>query len=302
MVSRLARLFARPSRVRYRRLGNAIVFSAEGIPGNAMVAGVVATKWPVRFRLAWFVLRTGYWVPRTFLPDVYSDDALICFNSHAFMDDPAFKRSYQRGVRAIGGKDFYHWEWRFQVGMWAAISASQLEGDFVECGVSHGFLSSAVMDRLDWDRLGKTYYLLDTFEGMDPRFVTAGERDAGALTKSQAALDFGMYAGSADSVRANFSEWRNQRVIAGTVPETLDEVDATAVAFLHIDMNCAPPEVAALRYFWPRLTPGAFVLLDDYAQRGRDEQRLAMDALAAELGVPICAMPTGQGLLIKPAR
>lgn len=67
-------------------------------------------------------------------------------------------------------------------------------------------------------------------------------------------------------------------------------------------MNCAPPEVAALRFFWPRLTPGAFVLLDDYANRGRDEQRRAMDEVAAEFGVKICTLPTGQGLLIKPAR
>jgi hypothetical protein len=66
-------------------------------------------------------------------------------------------------------------------------------------------------------------------------------------------------------------------------------------------MNCSPPEVAALRFFWPRLIPGAFVLLDDYAQRGRDEQRLGMDAVARELGVTICTLPTGQGLLMKPA-
>jgi hypothetical protein len=157
------------------------------------------------------------------------------------------------------------------------------------------------MEHLDWDRLGKTFYLLDTFAGLDPRFITDGEREAGALEKNQAALEYGTYVSSVDSVRANFAEWQNQRIIAGAVPETLDQVDTTAVAYLHIDMNCAPPEIATLRHFWPRLTPGAFVLLDDYANRGRDEQRIAMDELAAELGVSICALPTGQGLLIKPA-
>jgi hypothetical protein len=262
----------------------------------------VAKSWSIKFRLAWLALRTAYWVPRTLLPNVYSNDALICFNSHAFLDDPAFQRAYQRGARALNGKDFYHWEWRVHVGLWAADSASKLDGDFVECGVSYGFLSSAIMEYLDWDRLGKTFYLLDTFAGLDPRFVTAGEREAGALKKNQAALDFGMYVDSVESVRANFAQWRNHRIIAGAVPETLEEVDARAVAFLHIDMNCAPPEVATLRYFWPRLSPGAFVLLDDYANRGRDEQRVAMDEVASELGVLICEMPTGQGLLIKPAR
>lgn len=266
-----------------------------------MSAVRVSRQWPLKFRLMWLALRTGYAIPRTFLPDVYSDDALICFNSDAFRDDPAFRRAYQRGVRSLGGEDFYHWEWRFHVGLWAAESASKIEGDFVECGVSHGFLSSAVMQHLDWDRLDKTFYLLDTFGGMDPRFVTDVERETGSLEKSQAAIDFGIYANSVESVRKNFAEWQNVRIIAGTVPETLDQVDTNAVAYLHIDMNCAPPEVAALRHFWPRLTPGAFVLLDDYAQRGRDEQRLAMDAVARDLDVPICTLPTGQGLLIKPA-
>jgi hypothetical protein len=150
--------------------------------------------------------------------------------------------------------------------------------------------------------LGKTFYLLDTFAGLDPRYITAGERRSGSLKKSEQSLRHGIYVGSVHRVRANFAQWRNQRIIVGAVPETLDQVDARAVAFLHIDMNCAPPEVAALRFFWPRLSPGAFVLLDDYANRGRDEQRVAMDALASELGVAICALPTGQGLLIKPAR
>ncbi|MBN3458564.1 class I SAM-dependent methyltransferase [Mycobacterium sp. DSM 3803] len=264
------------------------------------MVSAVAKRWPIWFRLAWMGLRTAYWVPRTVLPDVYADDGLVCFNGHAFVNDPEFRRAYQRGVRALGGKDIYHWEWRVHVGLWAAANATKVNGDFVECGVSYGFLSSAVMEYLDWDRLGRTFYLLDTFAGLDPRYVTAAEREAGALEKSQAALDYGTYVTSVDSVRANFAQWKNHRIIAGAVPDTLEQVDTDAVAFLHIDMNCAPPEVATLRHFWPRLSPGAYVLLDDYANRGRDEQRVAMDSVASEFGVKICALPTGQGLLIRP--
>lgn len=261
----------------------------------------VANPLSARARLLLWWVRSEYSLARRLLPDVYANDALLTFNSHAFLNDPAFRRAYQRGARALGAADWYQWQWRVHVGLWAAASASRLDGDFVECGVGYGFLSSAVMEYLDWDRLDKTFYLLDTFAGIDPRFISENERRAGALEKSQLNLRNGMYVTGADRVRANFSQWRNHRIIVGAVPETLDQVDARAVAFLHIDMNCAPPEVAALRFFWPRLSPGAFVLLDDYANRGRDEQRLAMDALAGELDVPICALPTGQGLLIKPA-
>ncbi len=265
-----------------------------------MVAAV-ASGLSAKTRVWLLAVRFEYWLARTLLPKVYANDALICFNSYAFVDDPAFQRAYKRGARALGGEDWYQWQWRVHVGLWAASSASKLKGDFVECGVSYGFLSSAIMEYLDWDRLGKTFYLLDTFSGLDPRYITATERAAGALETSKHHVETGMYVSSVDSVRANFAEWQNQRIIVGAVPETLDQVDATAVAYLHIDMNCAPPEVAALRYFWPRLTPGAFVLLDDYANRGRDEQRLAIDEVARELGVSVCMLPTGQGLIIKPA-
>lgn len=245
-------------------------------------------------------MRKEYGLARALLPDVYANDALVCFNSHAFLQDPAFQRAYQRGVRAIGGTDWYPWHWRVHVGLWAASSASKVEGDFVECGVSYGFLSSAIMEYLDWDRLGKTFYLLDTFAGLDPRFVSTEERDSGALEKSDELVRNGVYVSSVDSVRANFAQWQNQRIIQGSVPDTLEQVDSDAVAYLHIDMNCAPLEIATLRHFWPRLSSGAFVLLDDYANRGRDDQRIAMDELARELGVQIVALPTGQGLIIKP--
>lgn len=276
-------------------------FGVDEVPSSVKVAAV-ATGLDAKTRLLMWWVRTEYWLARALLPDVYASDGLISFHNDAFLDDPGFQRAYQRGARALPDPDWYQWQWRVHVGLWAAENASKLDGDFVECGVSYGFLSSAIMEHLDWDRLGKTFYLLDTFAGIDPRFVTDTERQSGEVERSQSKLRNGMYVSGVDGVRSNFAEWQNHRIIVGAVPETLDQVEARAVAYLHIDMNCAPPEVAALRHFWPRLTPGAFVLLDDYANRGRDEQRAAMDALAVELGVPICALPTGQGLLIKPAQ
>jgi hypothetical protein len=82
----------------------------------------------------------------------------------------------------------------------------RLDGDFVECGVNYGFLSSAVMEFLDWDRLGKTFYLLDTFAGIDPGSIAAGERRAGTLDNNQKHLRDGFYVSSVDGVRANFAQ------------------------------------------------------------------------------------------------
>ena len=100
-------------------------------------------------------------------------------------------------------------------------------------------------------------------------------------------------------MRANFAEWPNAIVVQGAVPDVLPAVDASSIAFLHLDMNCAYPERAALEYFWDRLSPGAFVLLDDYAYHGFESQAEAIDAVARSLGFDVLSLPTGQGLIMK---
>jgi hypothetical protein len=232
------------------------------------------------------------------VPGSYLQDGLISVHNHDFMQDPAFAVAYARGVAAAGMD--YFWHWRVHIGLWAASTGARLAGDFVECGVNAGFMASAIMRYLDWNRLDKDFYLLDTFTGLDPRYVSEPERAEGILDKNAKMLEAGFYVTDVAAVERNFSEWPRARIIVGSIPETLERVAAKAVAFLHIDLNCAPPEVAALERLWDRLSPGAPVLLDDYAYRGYGQQKLAMDALAARLGVRIASLPTGQGLLLRP--
>jgi hypothetical protein len=230
---------------------------------------------------------------------IYDQDGLKSIHNHEFMDDPVFQKAYQRGVRAAGTD--YRWHWRVHVGLWAASCSSKLDGDFVECGVNRGFLSSAIMEYLKWDTLGKHFYLLDTFKGLDERFVSKEEKEGGVIEKSKHLLDTGFYVSGIDSVKANFSEWKNVTLIEGAIPDTLPQIQAERIAYLHLDINCAPPEIAAIEFLWERLVPGAFILLDDYAYQGYRPQKIAMDGFARRKRLKVLSLPSGQGLLIKPA-
>jgi hypothetical protein len=215
------------------------------------------------------------------------------------MRQPGFIRAYQRGVKAAG--EDYNWHWRVHVGLWAAAVAAKLPGDFVECGVNRGFLSSAIMEYLDWNSQDRQFFLLDTFKGLDLRYVTGEEIDGGALDKNKAAIESGFYTLDVEPVRRNFAEWKNVKIVAGAIPETLSQITSNQIAFASIDMNCSPPEVAAMEYLWPRLVAGAIVVLDDYAYYGYRTQKVAMDQFARQKGVTVLSLPTGQGLLIKPS-
>jgi hypothetical protein len=233
------------------------------------------------------------------LPAIYAQDGLISVHTHEFMDDPEFVRAYARGVQAIGGSDTYQWHWRVHVGLWAARIGCRLDGDFVECGVNRGFMSSAIMEYLDWNSRNKDFYLLDTFTGLDQRFLSQTKSGSASAKKNAADLKSGFYVSGAAGVRANFAEWPRARIVEGSVPDTLEAITSTHVAYLHLDMNSASPEVAAIEHLWSRIVPGAPILLDDYAYLGFTPQKRAMDTFAQAHGVYVCSLPTGQGLIIK---
>jgi hypothetical protein len=222
----------------------------------------------------------------------YDQDGLRSVHNHDFMTDRLFCKAYRRGCDADSD---HRWHWRIHIGIWAAVTASRLEGDFVECGVNRGFLSSAIMEFLDWNSMEKTFYLLDTFAGLAPDQSSPEE-----LKKGEAMTAKGFYCKGVDPIQRNFSQWHNVRIIQGTVPQTLDQVDTQKVAYLHLDMNCAKPEAAAIDFFWKRLVPGAVVLMDDYAYWGYEPQKHALDQFASQNGLLIASLPTGQGLLMKP--
>jgi len=195
----------------------------------------------------------------------YEFDGLHTVHNHDFMEDDRFKRAYQRGVQAAG-KD-YQWYWRVHIGLWAAATAIKLPGDFVECGVNRGFLSSAIMQQHDWDKTKRMFYLLDTFQGIDAKYLSELEIKGGVLERNQSEINSGFYTQNLKEVEDNFA--------------------------------CTEPEVAALDYLWPKLVCGAVVLLDDYAYFGYQPQKSGMDEWAKLHDIAIASLPTGQGLIVK---
>ncbi len=228
----------------------------------------------------------------------YFQDGLFTLHSDHFRADPEFRAAYARGVKASRGVDPV-FEWRVHVALWAAQTALHTQGDFVECGVNAGFISSAIMNRLQWNTLDRRFYLIDTFSGPVLGQYSQDEIQHQRLSIALRALKAGAYVTDMNRIHSNFSEWPNAIVVQGAIPEILGRVEFGAVAFLHIDLNCAPPEQKTLEFFWDRLSPGAVILLDDYAYYGHDCQRDAIDSIAKARGANILSLPTGQVLIIR---
>jgi hypothetical protein len=229
---------------------------------------------------------------------VYDQNGLRSIHNHEFMTDQEFLRAYNRGIKAVGCD--YQWHWRVHVGLWAVASAAKLVGDFVACGVNRGFMNSAIMTLMDWDSTGRTFYLLDTFAGLDERYISPGEKASAIMERNAQEIASGSYTLDINLVRDNFSEWKNVKIIVGSIPETLHAITSEQIAFLHLGPQLLTARGCCNGDALGSLGPGAFVVLDDYAYSGYRSQKLGIDAFARARGVAVLSLPTGQGLIIKP--
>lgn len=226
---------------------------------------------------------------------LYEFDGLHTVHHARFRDDPQFNAAWEGAFQATGRVDPGS-HWRIHIGLWAASLAARADGDFVECGVNAGFLSSAIVRFLDWNRLGRRFYLVDTFTGPLRSQYSGEEIERGNWDAVEQAIARGAYATDLESVRKNYDGCEGINIVQGSVPEVLSSIGAARVAFLHLDMNVAYPETQALRFFWERISPGGIVLMDDYAYFGYEAQGDALEQTARELGASILVLPTGQGI------
>lgn len=221
----------------------------------------------------------------------YHEDGLTTRHNCDFIDEPRFRRAYAASEETgeFGGA---RCRWRALVEVWAAVHGSRLEGDFVHCGVERGSFARIIIEYLRFEMLPKRFYLLDTFCGLVDEQISPAERALGMGDVE--------YDDCFEEVKATFAPFPNVEIVRGAVPDTLHRVPSESIAYVSIDMNCVLPEIAAAECFWPRMSSGAMMVLDDYGWKAHYEQKKAFDDFAARHGVMLLPLPTGQGLIVKP--
>lgn len=225
-------------------------------------------------------------------PILYKTDGVITSNNCDFINDPRFSAAYKVAAATNPWVGF-NMPWRVYVVCALADMVKHLKGDFVECGVNTGAYSRAVIEYVNFSSLDKTFYLLDTYQGLVQGQVTKEEIKAGIGSY------FGNYKDVYDEVVETFKPFP-AKVIRGAVPGTLEQVKSDQICYLSIDMNVVEPEIAAANFFWDKLVSGGVMILDDYGFPSHIVQKNAFDLFAKEKGVSILYIPTGQAIIFKP--
>lgn len=212
----------------------------------------------------------------------FADNFFTWGRNNSMFDDGEFVTAWQNNAETDSDKAIV---WRRYILACAGYHCVQLEGDFVECGAYTGVGMKTVLDYLGGREFPKTFWGYDLFEH-DPAMAHHHMPEHGP--------------GLFDRVKTKFSGYDNVRIVRGEIPAVFEGNSPQKIAYLHIDLNQAPAEIAALDHLFDRVVPSGMIILDDYEwamiYRG---QKLAEDPWFESRGYRVMPLPTGQGLVFK---
>ncbi len=138
----------------------------------------------------------------------------------------------------------------------------------------------------------RPHHLCDSFEGLsqptEADAETGGRRDpweAGDLQADERVT------------REQLQEFPQCRFHRGWIPDCFAGLEDRRFALVHIDVDLYEPTRAAFEFFYPRLSPGAVMICDDYGFASCPGARKAVDEFFADKAdVPI-ELPSGQALI-----
>jgi O-methyltransferase len=211
----------------------------------------------------------------------FADNFLTWGRNMSMLEDPSFVLAWESNIESEADKAII---WRRYVLACAAYHCVQLDGDFVECGAYTGVGIKTVIDYLGGTAFPKTFWGYDVFEH-DESMVNHAMPDHGK----------GLY----ERVQEKFQAYPQVRLMKGLIPKVFEDGYPERIAYLHIDMNQAPAEIAALEQLFDRIVPGGILILDDYEWTAYRAQKLAEDAWFEARGYRVMPLPTGQGLVFK---
>ena len=213
---------------------------------------------------------------------VFAGDNLITWGkSVGWFEDAAFVAAFNAHAvppveRTIA--------WRTVTLAWAVRQALRIEGDFVECGCYKGTTARILYDVAGLGSSPRKFYLYDLFQGAEGISKHAMPEHGPELEAE---------------VRARFRDMENVIITQGRVPDSFARAMPEQIAFLHVDMNNAEAEIAALEVLFDRVAPGGVIILDDYGWIAYEKQMKAERNWFAQRGYHVLELPTGQGLVIR---
>ena len=219
-----------------------------------------------------------YRIQRSLLPEF-----VIADHGRIMLEDDTFRTTFEK----FSGDNWTSFERKWNLKEFLRLTR-QVEGDYAECGVYRG--GSAALLCSAGGAWNKHVHLFDSFEGLsEPLESESHHWSAGDLTVSQELLE------------SNLAEFDNYTVYPGWIPGRFSDVADRKFSFVHVDVDLEEPTRDSIEFFFPRMSQGAVLLMDDHGYTTCPGARKAALDYFESNNEEVLDLATGQGLVVKRA-
>jgi len=162
------------------------------------------------------------------------------------------------------------------------------EGDVVECGVYLGGSARLLLETIRSRAAQRFLYLCDTFTGMPDADPSADLHRKGDFSDASLAR-----------VREDLAEATEVVIVPGVIPQSLAPLALRRFCFVHVDLDLYASVLAAARFFYDLVTPGGFLVFDDYGFSSTPGARRAVDEFFADKREVPLVLASGQCVVFK---
>ena len=139
--------------------------------------------------------------------------------------------------------------------------ASLIDGDFAECGTylgsSAAFMAASCRTSL---------HLFDSWDGVSK----LTEFDNNLYLDQNFKCDI-------DLAKKTLSKYDNVNFYKGWIPDRFNEVENKKFSVVHIDVDLYEPAKASIEFFWPKIIPGGFMVIDFHDGNSHGVKKAAND-------------------------
>jgi len=196
---------------------------------------------------------------------------------------------FWQAIDSFGESEGLNTQRRFFLREAAAHCMSKIGGNTAECGVFIGLGSFLICDAHRHNLARARHYVFDSFEGLSPPAEVDGTHwHAGDLASSE------------EDVRRRLTMFDFVEYKKGWIPERFPEVAQEEFCFVHIDVDLADPTVESLKFFFPRLKRGGWIVLDDYGFKTCPGATHVVKQFVAETrSASLIELPAGGAALVR---
>jgi O-methyltransferase len=178
--------------------------------------------------------------------------------------------------------------------LWQAVQRAPEHAPIVEVGAYRGGSAKFIAEAFRWRGLTPAFFVCDTFRGharIDEVLDLPRHKVGGKFLGTSSA-----------QVAAYLAPHANVQLVVGDIMETAPQALAAESRFglVHVDVDVYPPTEFCLRYFAPRLAPGAWLVVDDYGFTTCPGAKKAVDDfIAGHPGFSMLHLLTGQAIVFR---